>query len=78
MNELDPEKIARQAIDTIVSRGYIHDDVKWDHVAALPTVQENGSVTFTGVLIDLTRVTKLNSEIDQDSARTQMLDRLGL
>ena len=78
VNELDPEKIARQAIDTIVSRGYIHDDVKWDHVAALPTVQENGSVTFTGVLIDLTRVTKLDSEIDQDSARTQMLDSLGL
>eukprot|EP01036_Dinobryon_divergens_P034955 gene34955-45237_t len=78
VNELDAEKIARQAIETIVSKGYIHDDVKWEHVAALPTVQENGSVTFTGVLIDLTRVTKLGSEVSQDTARTQMLCSLGL
>ena len=78
VNELDAEKLARQAIETIVSKGYIHDDVKWNHVAALPTVKEDGSVTFAGVLIDLTRVTKLGSQVSQDTARTQMLGSLGL
>ena len=78
VNELVAEEIARQAIDTIAFKGYIHEDVKWEHVAALPTVQEDGSVTFTGILIDLTRVTKLKSGESQIEARNHMLHRLGL
>ena len=76
--DLDPVIIARQAIDVIVSKGYIHDDVKWIHVAALPRVQDDGTVTFSGILIDLTRITKLGSEIDPETARNQMLRSLGL
>jgi hypothetical protein len=52
VNELDLGKPSKPSSP---ARGYyIHDDVKWDHhIAALPTDQANGSVTFTGVMIDL-------------------------
>jgi hypothetical protein len=40
---LDAETMARQAIDVVVNAGYVHMDVQWRHVAALPVWKKSSA-----------------------------------
>jgi hypothetical protein len=79
---LDPGQVAREAISTVVTKGYVHRDVHWRHVAVLPVWggTNNGTVVgFRGVLIDLSNVPTLESAgLSCKEAETEMLARLGL
>ena len=78
--QLDPERIARDAVDTVVGKGYVHRDVHWRHVAALPVWNSDGRIGgFRGILIDLSNVPTLTTErLTPARAKEVMLESLGL
>ena len=81
LSQVQPEMMAREAVETIVSKGYIHEDVHWRHVGAMPEFSEDNCtvLSFRGVFIDLTRVSKYTSlGLTREEAKAHMLSALGL
>ena len=73
---LDAKDLAKEAALTMASKGFLHDDVEWRHVGALPEFDGKGQFKkFHGVFIDLTRVNKVH---DRRAAYAQMITQLGL
>lgn len=52
LQEHTPQTIAQAAIDKMISRGVMHDDLFWRHVAILPRAAGDGCWTLEPILID--------------------------
>jgi hypothetical protein len=57
----DPLTVAREAVTAMVEKQYEHLDVHWRHVAFLLLRGSNNALVRHSILIDLTRVEKLQS-----------------
>jgi hypothetical protein len=58
-----PEEAAKSAIRHMTEKGFQHDDLEWRHVALLPEESDLAGVwRVRPILIDLTRISRINSE----------------
>jgi hypothetical protein len=72
----NPEQVAREAIASMASKGYRHDDMKWRHVAF--RLDDEG-IQRQAILIDLSRVTYIGTSREaKQHAEDDMLQQLGL
>ena len=62
----DPERAAREALEIMAAKRYIHNDISWRHVALLPvqpaTNKPNAKWTVTPILIDCNTVRRVDEE----------------
>ena len=72
-NDIDIINIAEKAIKKFSKKGYLHTDLKWDHIGLLPVLGTKGNIIkMKPVLIDLQYVEECNPK----EAKRIMLERL--
>ncbi|KAJ3392416.1 hypothetical protein HDU92_008475 [Lobulomyces angularis] len=57
----NPMKVAREALTEMKNKGFIHMDIKWNHVALLPVKVNDDNWTVKPIMIDLTDIKKMDS-----------------
>ena len=73
VKNIDIIKFGEKAIEKFSKKGYIHTDLKWDHIGLLPILDKKGNIKkMKPVLIDLQYV----EECDHEKANKIMLERL--
>jgi hypothetical protein len=60
--DVDPLSTAISAIHCVASKGFIHGDIEWRHVALLPVYEQSKLVSFQPMLIDLTSMKKAGDD----------------
>ena len=59
-----PESALKAAIQTMASKGFLHPDIEWRHVALLPVFDaEDCMIALVPILIDLEGVKQINTEV---------------
>ena len=62
------------AIDRMLSKGFKHEDLKWEHIGAYRPEADDGDISV--VLLDLARVARVDAVGDTVTARKDMIDVL--
>jgi len=87
-NKLDHEKLgayqnnpmmaALEALDTMLKQNVQHDDLKWAHVALLPSFSDTSDkIDLIPILLDLTRTTQVSDTTGLlDEHKSDLLDQL--
>jgi hypothetical protein len=62
---LNPQLMVKEALTGMTSKGFVRDDLKWEHVARLPVEPNSPSAcwTVTPILIDLHRVSEIGEKL---------------
>jgi hypothetical protein len=70
-----PDEAARVAITMMTSRGFVHEDLDWRHVALRPIIDMENNIihSLQPVLLDLTKISQPVAEISTIELEDKML-----